>query len=112
MPATPANEDLFRAIADPNRRQILDRLKEGECDVSGLVGVLGLSQPAVSQHLRILLGVGLVHARKEGRRRIYRADPAPLLAIYEWVSQYEQFWLSRLSALESFLKEDPYVSQD
>jgi len=106
MPASAANSDVFRAVSDPTRRQILDRLRDAPCGVSDLASGLPISQPAVSQHLKVLLDVGLVRVRRDGRRRIYRSEPAPLLDVYDWVVQYEKFWLERLDALGAHLKGD------
>ena len=80
--------DAFHAVAEPRRRQILDLLAEGERPVNDLVDLLGLAQPQVSKHLRVLREAGLVQVRDEGRQRLYRLDPEPLKAIDDWLSQY------------------------
>ena len=77
--------DAFNAVAEPRRRQILDVLAGGELSVTELVGRLGLSQPLVSKHLRVLREVGLVHVRDEGRQRLYRLDGRPLRSIPDWL---------------------------
>lgn len=81
--------DAFHAVAEPRRRQILDLLAAGERPVNDLVDLLGLTQPQVSQHLRVLREVGLVHVRVAGRRRMYRLDPGPLQAIHDWLDPYD-----------------------
>lgn len=81
--------DAFNAVAEPRRRQILDLLAEGERPVHELVERLGLGQPQVSKHLRVLREVGLVEAREDGRRRLYRLNPEPLRRIHDWVKRYQ-----------------------
>ena len=88
--------DAFNAVAEPRRREILDLLAEGERPVNHLAAALGLTQPQVSKHLRVLREVGLVEVRDVGRHRLYRLDPEPLKAIQEWLSQYD-FLLDALS---------------
>jgi len=80
--------DAFNAVAEPRRRQILDLLAAGERPVNDLVELLGLTQPQVSRHLRVLREVGLVRVRDAGRQRLYRLDPEPLKAIHDWLSPY------------------------
>ena len=82
--------DAFNAVAEPRRRQILDVLAGGERPVNDLVALLGLAQPQVSKHLRVLRQVGLVDVRGNGRQRMYRLNGHPLRPIYEWVRAYEQ----------------------
>ncbi|MEU8229442.1 metalloregulator ArsR/SmtB family transcription factor [Actinoplanes sp. NPDC048967] len=81
--------DAFNAVAEPRRREILDLLADGELGVNDLVELLGLAQPQVSKHLRVLREVDLVHVRDQGRRRLYRLNPEPLKPIQEWLSQYD-----------------------
>ncbi len=95
--------DAFRAIGDPTRRAILDLLSERERSVSELVERFHISQPALSQHLRVLRDAGLVEPRKDGRRRVYRVEAAPLRAVYDWVAHYERFWGEKLGALGRYL---------
>ena len=97
--------DAFNAVAEPRRRQILDVLAGGECAVNDLVVALGLAQPQVSKHLRVLRQVGLVKVRDEGRRRMYRLDGEPLKPIHDWVSNYERSWEERFEALDEVLEE-------
>jgi DNA-binding transcriptional ArsR family regulator len=99
--------DVFRAIADPTRRMLLDRLSEGEQSVSVLASSFSMTLPAVSQHLKILKDVGLVSDRAEGRQRMYQMHAEPLRDVFDWVSHYEKFWRKKMSALGAYLdKED------
>src|SRR5215469_16288813 len=97
--------DAFNALAEPRRRQILDLLATGELPVNDLVALLGLAQPQVSKHLRVLRQVGLVDVRDEGRQRLYRLNGHPLRPIHDWVKQYEQLWSERLDRLDDVLAE-------
>lgn len=97
--------DAFNAVAEPRRREILDLLAQGERSVNDLVAQLGLAQPLVSKHLRVLREVGLVRVRDEGRQRLYRLDGRPLKPIHDWVKAYEQAWNERLDALDDLLEE-------
>lgn len=98
-----AHDDVFRAVADPTRRAILGRLARREHAVKDLGGHFRMSQPALSQHLRILRDAGLVSQRREGRFHFYRLEGEPLREIYDWVRHYEHFWESKLDALGEFL---------
>ena len=105
-PAAPsAAPDTFRAIADPTRRAILDLLAGGELPVSDIGARFPISQPALSQHLRVLRESGLVSGRRHGRRRLYRVEAGPLRAVYDWVAHYEAFWDEKLAALGAYLEE-------
>lgn len=97
--------DAFNAVAEPRRRQILDVLAGGERAVNDLVAELGLAQPQVSKHLKVLREVGLVQVREDGRQRRYRLDGQPLKTIHDWVRGYERSWNERLDALEELLDE-------
>ena len=97
--------DAFNAVAEPRRRQILDVLAGGERPVNDLVEMLGLSQPLVSKHLRVLREVGLVDKRDVGRQRMYRLDGHPLKPIHDWVKSYEQSWSERFDRLDVVLEE-------
>jgi DNA-binding transcriptional ArsR family regulator len=97
--------DAFNAVAEPRRRQILDVLAGGERRVNDLVGLLDISQPQVSKHLRVLREVGLVQVREEGRERIYRLDGRSLKPIHDWVKNYERMWNDRFDALDEVLEE-------
>ena len=93
----------FQMIAEPHRRHILDLLREGERSVNELVLGLGLSQPGVSKHLRVLREAGLVRARVDGQRRLYALRPQPLDELHEWLEPYRQLWSERLDALATIL---------
>lgn len=97
--------DAFNAIAEPRRRQILDVLAGGEQPVNDLVVQLGLAQPQVSKHLRVLREVGLVDVRDEGRQRMYRLNAGPLEAIHEWVKRYENAWSACFDRMDDVLEE-------
>jgi DNA-binding transcriptional ArsR family regulator len=101
----------FEALAEPNRRQILDLLRERELSVSALVERLGLSQPGVSKHLRVLREAGLVHSRTEAQRRIYAVSPGPLEEIDAWLEPYRRMWGDQLDALERHLDHARKESQ-
>lgn len=96
---------MFEVLADPNRRRILDLLREREQAVGDLVGALGLSQPGVSKHLRVLREAGLVEARIDAQRRLYRLRTEPLREIDEWLAPYRATWAGRLDALEAHLDD-------
>ena len=97
--------DAFNAVAEPRRRQILDVLSERERPVNDLVEELGLAQPAVSRHLRVLREVGLVDVREQGRQRIYRLNGGSLKPIHDWVKRYEDAWNERLDRLDAVVQE-------
>src|SRR6516162_9172641 len=94
----------FAVLAEPHRREILDLLVAAERPVGELVDATGLSQPAVSKHLRVLRDAGLVEARIDAQRRIYRIRTEPLRAVDEWLEPYRRLWASRLDALEAHLR--------
>jgi DNA-binding transcriptional ArsR family regulator len=97
--------DVFNAVAEPRRRQILDALAGGERPVNDLVHVLGLPQPQVSKHLRVLRQVGAVEVRDQGRQRLYRLNGRALKPIHDWVRHYERTWSERLGQLDVVLQE-------
>jgi DNA-binding transcriptional ArsR family regulator len=97
--------DAFNAVAEPRRRQILDLLATGERPVGELVRVLGVAQPHVSRHLRVLREVGLVDVRDEGRSRIYSLNGRPLKPIHDWLKRYERTWEERFEELDVVLEE-------
>jgi DNA-binding transcriptional ArsR family regulator len=97
--------DAFNAIAEPRRRQILDLLAGGERSVNDLVRVLGLAQPQVSKHLRVLREVRAVEVRDEGRQRLYRVNGEALRPIHDWVKNYERSWSERFDQLDVVLEE-------
>jgi len=97
--------DVFNAVAEVRRREILDALMAGEKAVGTIVSDLSMSQPQVSKHLRVLSEVGLVRCRAEGRRRLYRLEPALLRPLHEWLVKYEQAWNDRLDRVDDYLQE-------
>jgi DNA-binding transcriptional ArsR family regulator len=97
--------DAFNAVAEPRRRQILDVLVGGERPVNDLVRVLGLAQPQVSKHLRVLREVGVVVVRDEGRQRLYRLNGHALKPIHDWVKNYERSWSERFAQLDLVLED-------
>ncbi len=97
--------DAFNAVAEPRRRQILDLLAEGERPVNDLVSLLGLTQPQVSKHLRVLREVGAVDVREDGRQRLYRLNGQALKPIHDWVKTYERSWSERFEQLDAVLEE-------
>ena len=96
--------DTFNAVAEPRRRQILDVLAGGERPVNDLVARLGLAQPQVSKHLRVLREVGTVDVREEGRHRYYRLNGPALKPVHDWVKDYERFWSERFDRLDVVLE--------
>jgi|SRR5215211_4694948 len=97
--------DAFNAVAEPRRREILDVLAGGERPVNDLVRVLGLAQPQVSKHLRVLRAVGAVDVRDEGRQRLYRLNGRALKPIHDWVKNYERTWSERFDQLDLVLDD-------
>ena len=97
--------DVFNAVAEAHRREILDALMAGEKTVGAIVNDLSMSQPQVSKHLRVLSEVGLVRCRAEGRRRLYRLEPVRLRPLQEWLVKYEQAWNDRLDRVDDYLQE-------
>ena len=100
MARAAASSDAFHAIADGNRRALLDLLRDGEQPVGEMVDATGLSYSLVSQHLQVLLDAAVVARRPEGRRRIYRLQPASLRPVHDWTAEYERFWQERLVRLQ------------
>ena len=105
MARAATTSDVFNAVADVHRRDILDVLMAGEKPVGTIVNDLSMSQPQVSKHLRVLSEVGLVSCRSEGRRRLYRLEPARLRPMHEWLTRYEQAWNDRLDRMDDYLQE-------
>lgn len=95
----------LEALAEPHRRAIMDALRDGERPVHELVESLGVSQPLVSKHLRVLRDAGLVEARIDGQRRLYRIRPEPLADLDEWLGAYRKFWSVQLDRLEDHLDQ-------
>jgi DNA-binding transcriptional ArsR family regulator len=103
--------DAFNAVAEPRRRQILDLLADGERPVNDIVQLLGIAQPQVSKHLKVLREVGAVDVRDSGRQRLYRLNGHALKPIHDWVKTYERTWQERFEALDDVL-EDLNKEQD
>src|SRR5215210_5191883 len=97
--------DAFNAVAEPRRRQLVDLLAEGERPVNELVRALGLAQPQVSKHLRVLREVGIVDVREAGRQRLYRLNGPALKPIHDWVQNYERTWSERFDLIDVVLDE-------
>lgn len=106
MSRNAATMDVFHAVADPTRRRILDLLVEGERAVLDLVSSFEISQPSISEHLRILREVGLVSVRKSGRQRLYSLSPIYLRKIAGWLASYHRFWDKRLDRLGAYLEQE------
>jgi DNA-binding transcriptional ArsR family regulator len=96
---------VFRALADPSRRAIFERLTRGEAAVRDLTPRFNISQPAVSQHLAVLRDAGLVSERREGRLAYYRVEPKGLRPLVDWIAHYQAFWVDRIGRLQQLLKE-------
>jgi DNA-binding transcriptional ArsR family regulator len=100
--------DIFRALADPTRRAVYERLALREMSVSELKAGFAVSQPAISQHLAALRGAGLVRERRDGRHAYYRVDPDGLAPLVNWIDRYRNFWPERIEKLKDVLKRmDP-----
>jgi len=97
---------VFEVLAEPNRRRILDLLREGERPAGDIVSALSISQPGVSKHLRVLREAGLVGTRRDGQRRLYRLRPGGLADLERWLAPYRGFWSERLDALDLHLKRE------
>lgn len=100
-----AHEDVFRAIADPTRRAILDRLRAGPANAGALAADFEQSRPAISKHLKVLRASRLVREQRVGRERVYSLDPVPLQRVAGWVEGYRSFWQSSLTKLKRHLEE-------
>jgi|SRR5215207_8521510 len=105
MARAATTSDAFNAVAEPRRRQILDALADGERSVTDLVRLLGLAQPQVSKHLRVLRDVGVVDVREDGRQRLYRLNGSALKPIHDWVTTFERTWAERFDALDVVLED-------
>lgn len=105
MARSSTTSDVFNAVAEARRREILDTLSAGEKAVGAIVDDLSMSQPQVSKHLRVLSAVGLVTSRADGRRRLYRLEPANLRPLHDWLVKYEQAWNERLDRMDEYLKD-------
>jgi len=105
MARAATTSDAFNAVAEPRRRHILDVIAAGELSVTDLVRRLGLPQPLVSKHLRVLRETGLVVARDDGRQRLYRLNGPALKPVYDWVRDFEQLWSERFARMDVVLAE-------
>jgi DNA-binding transcriptional ArsR family regulator len=92
--------DAFNAIAEPRRRDILEYLASRERPVGDIVRSLGIEQPSVSKHLRVLRDVGLVHTRREGRRILYRTNAGAIRPLHEWAGRFERYWQHQLNRIK------------
>ena len=100
MPRAATTSDAFNAVAEPRRREILSYLALRERPVGELVDVLGMEQPSVSKHLRVLKEVGLVRARRDGRQILYRTNAEAIRPLHEWTSTFERFWSNQLHRIK------------
>ena len=100
MARSPTTADAFNAVAEPRRRQIIDLLSRGERPVNDVAAALRIAQPQASKHLRVLKEVGLVSARGDGTRRLYKLNPDRLKPIHDWVKAYERFWTHQLHQIK------------
>lgn len=104
--------NTFVVLAEPKRREILDALRREPRTVSALVDVLGVSQPAVSKHLKVLRDADLVSVRPDGQRRWYEVNPTPLGELAEWLEPYREMWSDKLDRLERHLDDNPTIAND
>ncbi|GAA2239929.1 metalloregulator ArsR/SmtB family transcription factor [Rarobacter faecitabidus] len=111
MPRAATASDVFNAIAEPQRRDILTLLRTGERPATDVARALGLTQPGTSKHLRVLREVGLVQDRRAGKQRIYRLDARGLRVIHEWTGGFERFWSESFDRLESYVQDMKHTSE-
>lgn len=102
----PVNDDVFAALANPARREVLRLLLDGPMAAGDLAGRFTMARPSLSEHLRVLREAGLVSERRQGRNRVYTLDVAPLEEVSTWLTPYEQFWRTKLSNLRDLLDEE------
>lgn len=112
MARQPTTTDAFNAVAEPQRRRIIDLLAEGERSVNDIAAALQLRQPQVSKHLRVLREVGLVNARSDGQQRLYALNSEALRPIYDWISPYEQAIRESYERLETLLRQMQSTAED
>ncbi|MEX1080019.1 MAG: metalloregulator ArsR/SmtB family transcription factor [Homoserinimonas sp.] len=105
MARAATTSDVFNAIAEPRRREILALLRTGERPVTEITEKLGISQPGASKHLRVLREVGLVRDRKAGRQRLYDLDAGGLQLVHEWTGGFEQFWNESFDRLDAYVQD-------
>lgn len=106
MSRATAHSDVFRAIADPTRRAILDRLRAGPVPVNALAEDFDQTRPAISKHLRILRDASLVTERRSGRERLYQLEPRRLQPVASWIEGYRAFWIDSLNNLKRLLEDE------
>ncbi len=107
MARAATTSDAFNAVAEPSRREILSFLAMEERPVADIVDRLGIEQPSVSKHLRVLRDVGLVHVRRDGRQKLYRTNAQALRPLHEWTSTFERFWRHQLKKVKERAEENP-----
>ncbi len=112
MARAATTSDVFNAIAEPQRRQILMLLRAGERPVTELAEELGMTQPGASKHLRVLREVGLVRDRKAGKQRLYGLDARELRPVYEWTRGFERFWHARFDRLNAYVQDLKQARQE
>jgi DNA-binding transcriptional ArsR family regulator len=105
MPRAATTSDAFNAVAEPRRREILNYLALEERPVGDVVTALGLEQPSVSKHLRVLRDVGLVHVRRDGRQMLYRTNAQAIRPLHEWAGTFERFWQHQLARIKERAEE-------
>ena len=105
MARLPTTTDVYNAIAEPQRRDIIDLLKKGELPVNDIADKLGMKQPQTSKHLRVLKEVGLVSVRKEGKQRVYQLNSQELKPVFDWVQSYAHLWRERYDRLDEYLTQ-------
>ena len=105
MSRAQAHADVFNAVADPTRRAILDRLRQGNAPVAELASGFRVSRPAISKHLKVLRSARLVRERKEGRQRIYQLEPERIEEVAKWAEEYRTFWLNNVTRLKHHLEQ-------
>jgi DNA-binding transcriptional ArsR family regulator len=101
-----ATDPVFRALADPTRRHVLDLLRQDALSVSQLLEAFAISQPALSRHLKVLRDAGLVAFERIGKRNVYRLSAEPMAAVHDWMQHYQDFWLHNFRSLDGVLEED------
>jgi DNA-binding transcriptional ArsR family regulator len=112
MARAATNSDVFNAVAEPQRRAILDFLAAAESPVGDIVAALDLAQPSVSKHLRVLREVGLVEARRDGRNVFYRTDAAAIRPLHEWTRQFERTWRHQLQRVKERAERAPETTPE
>jgi DNA-binding transcriptional ArsR family regulator len=112
MARAATTSDAFNAVAEPRRREILNYLAPQERPVGEIVAALGLEQPSVSKHLHVLLDVGLVRVRRDGRRMLYRLDAEAIRPLHEWTGTFERFWRNQLRRLKESAEDRSQAAEE